>query len=205
MSAPAEIAVNKLAALVRLTRLGVLATSIELAANLLTVVGGLIGLYAIVYPETIATYLERISSDVSVVADSIPRWPVIHGVSFDVQKPTNATFTVEIANPRNIVVKDFVASAILILPSGSQQYVMEGANLIPPNEDVILEKNVIRMPWFPEMEALETVQMKLCFGGRLEGDRKPFFETREYELSSNSGNLALVSREFSSDRDKSCE
>ena len=181
-----------------------LAPAFDFFANALTVAGGLVGVVAITNPETVAAYLEKISGDVGVIAQSIPRWPVIHDVEFIMDRPSLAALSVELANPRNIVVEDFKASAIFSLQETSIQVVLDGASMIPPNEEVALSANVIRKPWFPAFERQEEVDLRLCFSGQLEGEKEPFFETRAYSLHPEFGKLKLTGREFSSEQLEVC-
>lgn len=168
----------------------------------MTVVGGVIGLYAIVHPETIAAYLDRISGDVSAISDSIPRWPVIHEIAYVAQKPVSANISVVVSNPRNVLVENFAAIAFLKLPHGIEAVRLKGAKLIPPNENIRLSSNIIRSQWFPRLDESASVEAKFCFSGVLEGRDETFFETRRYLLSPGASRLELLGREFSlEDRD----
>lgn len=181
-----------------------LAPAVDFSANALTIAGGLVGVVAIANPETVSAYLDKISGEVGVIAQSIPRWPVIHDVEFVIDRPSSAALSLELANPRNIVVEDFKASAFFSLQETSAQVSLDGANMIPPNEDVVLSANIIRMPWFPALERREEVALRLCFSGQLEGEKEPFFETRAYRLRPELGKLKLTGREFSSEQFEVC-
>jgi len=182
-----------------------LKNAVEVGANVLTIFGGLLGLYAIAHPETIATYLDRISGDVGAIAESIPRWPVIESVAYQANPPLAAAITVELSNPRNVLVKEFFGTASFELNGQNITLPLGPPAIIPPNEDVALKNNFIREDWFPELEDQAELAVQLCFGGRLEGSENRFYETRKYLLKPKREVLTLTERTFSSASSELCE
>lgn len=169
----------------------------ELFSNVFTVVGGCIGLFAIAHPETIADYLGRIDRNVDVIAESIPLWPVVEAISVDFSPPVRANFSINIANPKNLVVDDFVIKAVFDLNDEDKIVPLEGPVLLPPNESVRYQANIIRTPWFMQTLEGQFVGVLFCISGSIEGREDTFYETRKYTFSISTGTATLKDRTFS--------
>lgn len=182
-----------------------LAKLIEHSANLLTVVGGGIGLYAVAHPETIATYLGRIDQNVDVIAESIPRWPVVETLKAEFSPPIFAGFTIGIANPKNLVVGEFTIEAVLELKDSENSFTLDGPSLLPPNEVVSFTKNIIRENWFMALHRSEAVDLHVCMSGSLEGNNEIFYEGRTYSVNLTEQTSVLSGRKFSLGENSACE
>ncbi|UWR32510.1 hypothetical protein K3759_11130 [Sulfitobacter sp. W027] len=188
-----------------LSRISPLGKLIEHSANALTVVGGAIGLYAVAHPETIATYLDRIDQNVDIIAESIPLWPVVEGLETQFTPPRFAGFTVEIANPKNLVVNDFSIHAEFNHPSAGESFTLVGPSLLPPNEVVTFSRNIIRKPWFVALQRNGEVQLLVCMSGSLEGNDEVFYEGRLYTVDLAEETSVLSGRKFSLGENSACE
>ena len=188
-----------------LSRMSPLGKLFEHSANFLTVVGGAIGLYAVAHPETIATYLNRIDQGVDVIAQSIPLWPVVENLSTQFNPPQSAGFTVQIANPKNLLVDDFSINAKFDLDETAHNFTFEGPNLLPPNEVVTFDVNIIRKSWFMALRRSDAVDLYVCMSGSLEGNDEVFYEGRVYTVNFDDETAVLSGREFSLGEDTACE
>lgn len=185
--------------------LGLGGKAFEHGANAFTVIGGCLGLFAIANPETVATYLQRIDEDVSIIAESIPLWPLIGEIKFDFSPPTYAGVSLVVSNPKNLVVNDF--SVGINIPLGGEQVRvdLDGPSLLPPNEEIVFSRNIIREPWFRLLEEQQSSEVELCLAGRIEGDEKTFYEGRLYRAFVAEGEMHLLERDFSIGGGDACQ
>ncbi|MGJ8590438.1 MAG: hypothetical protein ACSHXW_20300 [Yoonia sp.] len=188
-----------------LSRISPLGKFVEHSANLLTVVGGAIGLYAVAHPETIATYLGRIDHNVDVIAESIPLWPIVESLKTEFKPPRFAGFIIEIANPKNLVVDDFSIRANFNSSNPSDSFGLDGPSLLPPNENVTFAGNIIREPWFMALQRSGTVELQVCMSGSLEGSDEVFYEGRVYSVDLANETSVLSGRKFSLSENSACE
>jgi hypothetical protein len=171
--------------------------AVAFGADLVGVLGATGIVYAIAYPETVNTYLQRISTDVSSISESIPLWPVIEQASYSHDIPRFSGFSMQISNPKNIIVEDFAVFGEIQFAESKQQFSFTAPNLVPPNEYINVKANIIREPWFPKFSDLSSALVTICFQGVLEGEAENFVENRVYSVGPQNASLTLKNREFS--------
>lgn len=171
-------------------------------ANYVTVFGGATVVAVVIEPEILRGYLDKISSDVSVIAESIPVWPILSNYKFDFLPPQHAELSFDIVNPRNLVVRDYLVEGKYSSLKGTYSVKFDGPKLVPPNEEVSYVANIIREPWF--FEAGKEFDFQLCLSGEIEGNGTRFLERRVYRLSVDMSDARLTDREFELDAGASC-
>ena len=177
---------------------------VAFGADLVGVLGATGIVYAIAYPETVNTYLQRISTDVSSITESIPLWPVIEEASYSYDIPRFAGFSMQIANPKNIIIKNFQVTGEIQFSDRNQPFSFITPNLMPPNEHIYVKANVIREPWFPNFSNRSTSLVNICFQGVLEGEEENFVERRVYSVQPQNAVLTLKQRTFDRGELSSC-
>lgn len=183
-----------------------------IAANVLTIALGVVGIYALTQPELVTTYLSRINKDVDTMLQSIPQWPLVEEVEFRFDPPRFAGLALTISNPRNILIQDFSVIGRVSLAEKTHKFTVEGPAILPPNETLKFSQNVIRAQWFMPAKRQGKFPMMLCFSGVLEqqsdmadGDKpKPFYEGRTYQVDMDKGDALIQERRFSFDSEEAC-
>lgn len=171
-------------------------------ANYVTVFGGVTVVAVVIEPEILRDYLDKISNDVSVIAESIPVWPILSNYKFEFLPPQKAELSLDIVNPRNLVVHDYLVEGKYSSLEGVYSLKFDGPELVPPNEEVSYVANIIREPWF--FEAGKEFDFHLCLSGEIEGSGNRFLERRVYRLSVDMADPRLTRREFELDAGTSC-
>lgn len=185
---------------------------IGLGANALSIALGVVGIYALTQPEWVTIYLSRINKDVDTILQSIPLWPIVDEVEFHFDPPRFAGLTLNISNPRNILIRDFSIKGRVPLAEATHRFDVEGPAILPPNETLKFSQNVIRTQWFIPAKQQGSFPMMLCFSGVLEQQAevdgsdqpKPFFEGRTYQVNMEVGDALIQERRFSFDAKEAC-
>lgn len=177
--------------------------SISIAANIVTIAGGLTAATIVIEPDILKAYLDKIGSDVNVIAQSVPLWPVLEDMSFYFTPPSSALLSFVVQNPRNLVINDFEVQGSYQAISSSSFFEFDGPALVPPTETVSFSAEIIREPWF--FNAGSEFQIQICLSGSIEGHQGRFFEKRSYMLRTGDIKPVLTSRDFlDSEESSSC-
>lgn len=179
---------------------------------------GVISAYAVFSPETVGTYLEKVTASmnrlaegVDVIAQSVPLWPLIDRFEVEFAPPSQATIGFSLSNPKNLLVEDFRAAATLVLDSGSREIALIAPTVIPPNDRIIASANIIREDWFIEALKTRDATLRVCFSGQLEAapwqsgpQDRIFSERRTYSVTLETGSTLLIERTFASGESEEC-
>jgi hypothetical protein len=184
--------------------IGIIGSGVGFLANMVTVLGASGIIYAIAYPETVASILDRMSDKVDIISESVPLWPVLDNMSYVNSLPEMAGIHIDISNPKNILIQSFFGTYQFKIDGVDYSGVFDVPAIFPPNETVVIRENINRENWFPRLLKSDDILVSVCFEGVFEGRESVFQERREYSLEPRSQRLQLLSREFESNALADC-
>ena len=148
--------------------------------------------------EAIEEAGQTTATNTSTIAQSIAVWPTFSTLSFEFSPPAIGAFSIDVENPRNLVVREFSAQIYLKGSIAGTMVPLEGGKLIPPNESYTLSADIIREDWFQKKYLnYDGQELTLCISGLVEGDASTFFESRTYSVNEFGDVGSLLDRVFS--------